>query len=107
MAELDRQNCQRDAALLDDAERQSLITQLQDGWQLQHDTLTRHFEFDNYYQTLAFINAVAQVAHKQDHHPDICFGYRQCDVRYTTHSAGGVTLNDFICAAKIDLIDTL
>ncbi len=107
MAALSNQQCRRDAVALDTDEQTRLLSQLHHDWQLQAGTLQRRFEFSNYYQTLAFINAVAQVAHKQDHHPDICFGYRQCDIHYRTHSADGITLNDFICAAKIDLIDAL
>ena len=51
---------------------------------------------------MAFVNAVAWIAHKEDHHPDMEVGYNKCRVRYSTHSVGGLSLNDFICASKVD-----
>jgi 4a-hydroxytetrahydrobiopterin dehydratase len=60
------------------------------------------FQFKNYYETMAFVNAVAWVAHREDHHPDLEVGYNKCTVRYSTHSVGGLSENDFICAAKVD-----
>ncbi len=109
MPELSQQSCQRDVSLLDADTIASLMSELHSDWQHEANNraLFRTFRFDNYYQTVAFINAAVQVAHKQDHHPDIRFGYNQCVVHYSTHSVGGLSLNDFICAAKIDVIDTL
>ena len=72
------------------------------GWELDGDALARTFTFRNYYQTVAFVNAAAWVAHQEDHHPDIAFGYKTCRIRYSTHSVGGLSENDFICAAKIN-----
>ncbi len=66
--------------------------------------ISRSFRFDNYYQTIAFVNALAWVAHVQDHHPDLEVGYNRCRVRYSTHSVGGLSMNDFICAARIDAL---
>lgn len=66
--------------------------------------LSADFSFRNYYQVQAFINAVAWIAHGENHHPDIHFGYRNATVSWTTHAAGGLTLNDFICAAKVDAL---
>jgi len=60
------------------------------------------FKFGNYYETQAFINAVAYIAHREDHHPDITFGYNSATVSLTTHAIGGLSDNDFISAAKID-----
>jgi len=51
---------------------------------------------------MSFVNAVAHVANGEDHHPDLQVGYNHCSVTYTTHSIGGLSHNDFICAAKID-----
>lgn len=83
-----------------------LITQLGKRWKLVREgkALEASFEFKNYYPTTAFVNAVAWIAHREDHHPDIAFGYRQCTVTYSTHAANGLTENDFICAAKIDAL---
>ena len=62
----------------------------------------KDFKFKNYYQTMAFVNAVAWIAHAENHHPDLTVGYNHCLVRYSTHSVNGLTENDFICAAKVD-----
>ena len=66
--------------------------------------IRRIYSFKNYYQTMAFVNALAWVAHGEDHHPDIEVGYSRCHVRYSTHAIGGLSENDFICAAKIDAL---
>ena len=68
------------------------------GW------LTRDFRFDNFHATMAFVNAVAWIAHVEDHHPDLEVGYGHCRVTFSTHSVGGLSENDFICAAKIDAL---
>lgn len=77
-------------------------------WTLQNGKLCRDFGFKNYYQTMAFVNALAWMTHTQDHHPELIITYKTCAVRYDTHSvnqgAGGLSENDFICAAKADLI---
>lgn len=76
------------------------------GWDvpLDYQTLTKTFPFKNYHQTVAFVNAITWVAHKEDHHPEICFGYNECKVILTTHSIKGLSQNDFIMAAKIDAL---
>ncbi len=73
-----------------------------DGWQVEHGQLTRTFRFSDHYQTMAFVNAVAWISHREDHHPELVVGYDGCTVRYSTHSIGGLSENDFICAAKVD-----
>ncbi len=75
-------------------------------WHIAADlkSIQRTFEFDDYYRTMAFVNAVAFVAHREDHHPDLEVGYNRCLVRYSTHSVGGLSDNDFICAAKVDAL---
>ncbi len=74
------------------------------GWEYKTETdeLRKTFRFKNFHQTMAFVNAVAWIAHQQDHHPEMIVGYKTCEIAYTTHSAGGVTRNDFICAAAIN-----
>jgi 4a-hydroxytetrahydrobiopterin dehydratase len=86
-----------------DAARE-LLKQLQEGWELNEPTteLSRTLRFKNYYETLAFVNAVAWIAHREDHHPNLEVGYNRCRVRYSTHSIGGLSENDLICAAKVD-----
>ena len=73
-------------------------------WNLSENktAISRTFKFKDYQQTLLFINAVAAIVHQENHHPDIKFGYNNCAICYSTHSAGGITLFDLICAAHID-----
>ena len=80
-----------------------LLAQIE-GWTLIDNgrAIRRCFEFTDFYATIAFVNAVAWIAHREDHHPDMKVGYRRCKVRYSTHVAGGLTENDFICAAKVN-----
>lgn len=77
-------------------------------WTVQDGKIVRQFSFDNYYATLAFVNAIAYVVHAEDHHPELVVTYNKCIVKYDTHSVnggrGGLSENDFICAAKIDAI---
>jgi 4a-hydroxytetrahydrobiopterin dehydratase len=72
------------------------------GWNASGDRLQKSFAFADYHETVAFVNAVAWIAQREDHHPDLLVGYNRCDVTWSTHSAGGVTLNDVVCAAKIE-----
>ena len=74
------------------------------GWELaeQGQALTRTFRFADYYKTMAFVNALAWVAHAEDHHPDLGVHYDRAVVRFSTHDVGGLSENDFILAAKID-----
>ena len=76
------------------------------GWALAEDgsALTRSFRFPDYYRTMAFVNALAFIAHREDHHPDLGVHYDRCVVRYSTHDVGGLSDNDFICAAKASLL---
>ena len=66
--------------------------------------LQRSYAFADYHHTMAFVNMVAWVAHQQDHHPDLEVGYNRCLVRWSTHSVGGLSINDFICAARLDAL---
>jgi 4a-hydroxytetrahydrobiopterin dehydratase len=73
-------------------------------WHLAGDggEIGKEFRFTDYFHTMAFVNAVASIAHREDHHPDLEVGYNRCLVRYSTHDVGGLSLNDFICAAKVE-----
>ena len=75
-------------------------------WTLEAGSIgiRRVFRFKNYHQTIAFVNAVAWIAHQENHHPDLEVGYNTCVVRYSTHAVGGLSENDFICAAKVDAL---
>jgi len=74
------------------------------GWTHVGQVIAKSWSFENYYQTMAFVNAVAWIAHREDHHPDISVGYNRCRVEFSTHSIGGISENDFICAAKIEAL---
>jgi 4a-hydroxytetrahydrobiopterin dehydratase len=99
------QPCAGDTPPLSADAARELLKQVQ-GWELNEAAteISRTFRFKNYYQTMAFVNALAWVAHQEDHHPDLEVGYNRCRVRYSTHSVGGLSDNDFICAAKIDAL---
>lgn len=88
---------------LTQAEAKDLLRQL-DGWTLGDKLLSKTFEFKDYYQVIAFVNAMAWMTHREDHHPDMTVGYNRCRVEYSTHSVGGLSENDFICAAKVDAL---
>lgn len=74
------------------------------GWEIDGEKMeiSRTYQFGNFYETMAFVNALAWVAHVEDHHPDFEVGYKTCNVRYSTHAIGGLSINDFICAAKVN-----
>ncbi len=74
------------------------------GWLIEDGRLVKLYPFSNYYQTMAFVNALAWVSHREDHHPDLTVGYNKCRVEYSTHAIGGLSENDFICAAKCDAL---
>lgn len=75
-----------------------------DGWSLSGRTIVKTYRFKNYYETMAFVNAAAWISHREDHHPDLAVGFNQCTASYTTHAIGGLSDNDFICAAKLDAL---
>ena len=77
------------------------------GWERVGNEIKKTFSFKNYHETIAFVNASAWVSHREDHHPDMSVHYNKCVVAYSTHDAGGITLNDFICAAKLDALLSL
>ena len=76
-----------------------------EGWSLNEGSIEKTFRFADYHHTMAFVNAVAWIAHREDHHPDMAFGYDRCTLRFNTHSVGGISLNDFICAAQVDALN--
>jgi 4a-hydroxytetrahydrobiopterin dehydratase len=88
---------------IDKSRLDELLTLLP-GWESDGKAIAKSFSFADYEATLAFVNAVARIAREQDHHPDIVFGFNRCRIDYTTHSVGGLSLNDLICAAKIEAL---
>ena len=80
------------------------LQQLGERWALtpNRDAISASFQFKNYWETTAFVQAVTFIAHREDHHPDITFGYNSAQIRYSTHSVGGITESDFWCALLIE-----
>jgi 4a-hydroxytetrahydrobiopterin dehydratase len=95
--------CEGGVAPLTAEEAATLLKRLK-GWRIANGLLTRTCEFRNYHETMAFVNATAWISHREDHHPDLIVGYKQCRVDFITHAIGGLSENDFICAAKIDAL---
>ncbi|MDO8989101.1 MAG: 4a-hydroxytetrahydrobiopterin dehydratase [Sideroxyarcus sp.] len=95
--------CEGGVPALTQDEAKKLLTQLE-GWELGNNVIGKTYAFKNYYQTIAFVNAVAWMTHREDHHPDMTVGYNKCRVEYSTHAIGGLSENDFICAAKVDAL---
>ena len=95
--------CEGGVSPLTPTEETDLLGQLK-GWQLNNSVISKNYEFKNYYQTMAFVNAVAWLSHREDHHPDLLVGYNHCRVDYSTHAVNGLSENDFICAATVDAL---
>lgn len=87
-----------------EAEQVDQLLQQLDGWELSGGRIARGFKFKNHHQVMAFVNAVAWISHRQNHHPDLEVGYNTCLVSYFTHAIGGLSENDFICAAKVEAL---
>jgi 4a-hydroxytetrahydrobiopterin dehydratase len=104
--ELRDRHCRAETTRLSEDAARALLGQVHGDWSMDDDLerIRRSFRFKNYYQTIAFVNAVAWVANQEDHHPDLEVGYNRCVVNFSTHSVGGVSENDFICAARIDAL---
>ena len=79
-----------------------------EGWKLSGDgrdvAIEKSFAFANYFETIAFVNALALVAHRHDHHPDLSVHYNRCVVRFNTHDVGGLSATDFECAGQADAL---
>ena len=82
------------------------MREIDGDWRLAPDSksVKRSLKFKDFYRTMSFVNALAHVANVEDHHPDLEIGYGYCRITYSTHAIGGLSQNDFICAAKIDRI---
>ena len=74
------------------------------GWERDGTEIHRLFRFADYDETMAFVNAVAWISRRQDHHPELAVGYNRCRITYTTHAVGGLSRNDFICAARVNAL---
>ena len=98
--------CEGGVQPLSRAEAQALMKQLKPEWQLAEDakSIASEWKFRNFFHTMSFVNALAHIANAEDHHPDLNVSYGRCHIEYSTHSIGGLSENDFICAAKIDAL---
>lgn len=106
MSDLNTKHCVSCEGLtesLNPAQVEVLMPQLND-WQVKQDNTIIHksFKFNDFYQTMAFVNVIAWIANTENHHPDLEIGYNYCKVNFMTHAIKGLSHNDFICAAKID-----
>lgn len=98
--------CEGGTQPLERSQAEALLAQIDGDWSIDEDgrTIRREFRFKNFYRTMSFVNAVAWIANREDHHPDMEVGYNRCLVQFSTHAIGGLSDNDFICAAKIDAL---
>ena len=102
MSNLLQQKCRalEGGAPMKDAEIQHHLAQVA-GWHLNNGAIERTFTFKDFHETIGFVNALAWICNHEDHHPDLAVSYNRCVVRFNTHSVGGISINDFICAAKV------
>jgi 4a-hydroxytetrahydrobiopterin dehydratase len=98
--------CEGGVAPYNAQQAKEMLGQLK-GWIIEDGKLVKLYLFKNYYETLAFVNALAWISHREDHHPDLQVSYNKCRVEYSTHAIGGLSENDFICAAKADALFAL
>ena len=98
------ESCEGIGKALDRHQVKALMPQLHEAWHvIENDKkIKREFSFKNFYETMAFVNAIAWIANIENHHPDLEIGYNYCHVNFMTHALNGLSHNDFICAAKID-----
>ncbi len=109
MSDLKNLHCQAPEAFpgpMSRAECEETLKQLDADWNLDAEVrrISRRLEFANFHETMSFVNAVAWVANREDHHPDLEVSYGHCIVRFSTHAVGGLSPNDFICAARVDAL---
>lgn len=95
------QACSSSTTALTQDEIDRLCGQL-DGWHYAEHSISKTYHFKDYYQTIAFVNTIAWLSHRENHHPELAVSYDQCRISYTTHAIHGLSQNDFICAAKVD-----
>jgi 4a-hydroxytetrahydrobiopterin dehydratase len=105
LAELRESHCRRleGHAALTGAEVTTQLAVLPQ-WKSSERAIARTYRFADHHDTIAHVNALAFMVHREDHHPDLDVGYNRCDALVSMHSVGGISENDFICAAKADAI---
>lgn len=95
------EHCSATPAKLDKIEAEMMASELHD-WLILDEKLEKTFRFKNFHETMAFVNAVAWIAHKEEHHPEMEVTYSRCRLVYSTRSTNGLSRNDILCAAKVD-----
>ncbi|MSP95944.1 MAG: 4a-hydroxytetrahydrobiopterin dehydratase [Betaproteobacteria bacterium] len=95
--------CEGEATPYTNAQAAEMLKLLK-GWIIENNALVKLYPFANYHQTMAFVNALAWISHREDHHPELTVGYNKCRVAYSTHAIDGLSENDYICAAKCDAL---
>lgn len=103
MTDFLNQQCQRRAAAMTEQAVHDHLAQMS-GWRDAGGAIEKTFAFKGWLETVAFVDALAWMCHVEDHHPELHVQFDRCKVRFSTHSAGGVSANDFICAAKADAL---
>jgi len=101
--DLTSRQCKSGMPALAQPEIESLLHHLE-GWQQYDHLISKTYRFKDYYQTIAFVNMVAWISHREDHHPEMVVSFNSCHIEYTTHSIHGLSENDFVCAAKVDAL---
>jgi len=96
--------CEGGVDALNKEQASKLMLKLDKNWVLADDNknISKDFKFKNHYEVIAAINLIAWISHKEDHHPEITFGYSNLTIKFFTYAIDGLSENDFICAAKID-----
>ncbi|MEP6739098.1 MAG: 4a-hydroxytetrahydrobiopterin dehydratase [Caldimonas sp.] len=97
------QKCQSRAVALSEQAIRNHLAQMS-GWREASGAIEKTFVFKAWLETVAFVDALAWMCHVEDHHPDLHVSFDHCRVCFSTHSAGGISMNDFICAAKADAL---
>jgi 4a-hydroxytetrahydrobiopterin dehydratase len=97
--------CEGGVAPLTLSEAEKLLTELS-GWTLSPEAkqITKSYRFKNFAEALLFVNKIGALAESEGHHPDLTLSWGKVDVVLTTHSIKGLSVNDFILAAKIDCL---
>lgn len=103
MTDFLHQQCQTSAARMNEQAVRDHLAQLS-GWREADGAIEKTYAFKGWLETVAFVDALAWMCHVEDHHPDLHVTFDRCNVRFSTHSAGGISANDFICAAKADAL---
>jgi 4a-hydroxytetrahydrobiopterin dehydratase len=97
------QKCQAQVHALSERAIRDHLAQMS-GWREVDGAIEKTFVFKGWLETIAFVDALAWMCHVEDHHPELRVGYDRSVVRFSTHSVGGISVNDFICAAKADAL---